>query len=87
MEHIPKDDILQIGLSLLKNFGERMHYKSKTLSCFRVFNIVILALNLFFILANFAHIGNDYGQYIKTSECALTAFHVSITISLTFNYI
>lgn len=82
MEHIPEDDILQIGLNLLKNIGEKMHYKSRILNSYRVFNIVVLSLNLFFILANFSQIGADYAQYIKTTECTLTICHVSIIFFL-----
>lgn len=75
MKHIPEDDILQIGLGLLKNMGEKMHFSSKALLIFRIFNLIMLTANLFFILANLAHV--DGAKYIKTTECALTITHVS----------
>lgn len=75
MEHIRNDDILQIGLGLLKNMGEHMGFSSNLLYFFRCFNITVLSLNLFFILSNLAHV--EGAKYIKTTECALTISHVS----------
>lgn len=77
MKRIPKDDIIQMGLGLLKIMGERMHFKSKVLNFFRIFNITIMVVNLFFVLAYYQHIGADYAKYIKATECALTILHVS----------
>lgn len=82
MDHIPKNDILQIGLNILQYIGERMRYKSSILNGYRIFNIAVLIFNLFFILANFARVGSDYGQYIKTTEGTFTICHVSIAFSI-----
>ncbi|GJQ87649.1 hypothetical protein Trydic_g17472 [Trypoxylus dichotomus] len=84
MRHIPQDDVLQIGLSLLKNMGERMHSSSQGLRLFRTFNLAMLMTNLFFILANLAHVEGP--AYIKTTECALTICHAIFKYSLFIYY-
>nr|QBB72982.1 odorant receptor [Protaetia brevitarsis] len=82
MKQIPRDDIMQMGLALLKIMGERMHFKSTLLNCFRTFNITMMVVNLFFVLAYYPQIGADYAKYIKSTECALTIIHVIIKYSL-----
>lgn len=83
MKHIPPDDVLQLGLGLLKSIGERMHYTSIPLNIFRAFNLGILLTNLFFMVSNLAHIKGS--EYITTTEGAITMCHVSKTVKSTRN--
>lgn len=76
MEHIPQDDIIQIGLSAYRTVGESMtRNKSLLLSIYRFLNITIMIITLIAILVNLFHVQG--GMYIRTVEGSLTVIHVS----------
>lgn len=75
MDLIPKDDVLQIALTLWSFLGERIHYTSRKIKLFRIFNCLSLIFILFFILANLSKVKG--AMYIKTIEAAMTIIHVS----------
>lgn len=70
-----QNDILQLGLSFWKMIGEYMHYSSKKLQFWRIFNVAIFSIAIWFTVANLGHtVGVGY---MKTIEGISTLVHAS----------
>lgn len=68
------DDILNFGLSFVKSMGEYGDFKPKILKIWRIINISILAVTLWFVVVNLGHArGVDL---VKTIEGVSTTVHV-----------
>lgn len=79
MEHIPQDDVLQLGMKMFKTIGESMTVKSSLLlNLYRFINIVILSFIFTAIVVNLFHV--EGAMYIQTVEGLISVFHVSIRI-------
>lgn len=75
MNQIPRGDILQMSISSYKMFGEYMEIGTKKLNLYRLFNIMVLSLNIAFSVISLNHLEN--GMYMRTIEGGTTALHVS----------
>lgn len=79
MEHIPQDDVLQLGMKMFKTIGESMTVKSSLLlNLYRFINIVILSFIFTAIVVNLFHV--EGAMYIQNVEGLISVFHVSIRI-------
>lgn len=75
MDLVPKEDVLQISLTLWNFLGEHPHRTPWKIMIFRLCNIIFMLTVIVFIFANVKQVHG--AMYIKTVESAITIIHVS----------
>lgn len=78
MDHIPRDDILWTSVYMYKMIGEQMHYSSKKLTLFRMWNCFVFGVNILVSIISIVHVQAE--MYVKSLEGGATALHVSLYV-------
>lgn len=80
LRFLPESDVLNTALVLLQFVGEHMHYSSRKLILFRIFNIMIFMVLLVFVFMPLFKNGSK--NYAETLEAIVAVTHVSIVLNI-----